>query len=200
MEEALSQVFSEGQAWVLFGLQFMGVAVWRWQSRPGALGGPISIIKAFWLVYAISLWIVVPCMLWTEHWAFVMLAVSMLIRAIVEAPLCLTKRWKVRYGVMHDGVHLILTSAALVVGILERHAGVISVSVLTFVSLLTELLFVYWFRKYTDGPEAGIYFVPDEPKYEMINVRTFQLLAVQMSAFAALLVLNLIPDFPSHGP
>jgi len=193
----LGGIFTPWQAGLLFGLQCVAPFFWMLQNREGALGGPISLAKAIWLLYAITLWIVVPCLLWSQHWAFAMLAVSMIIRSAIEVPLCLLVKWKVAYGVAHDFLHLILTGIALTMGILDSNRALIIISGLTIAALFTELIFVRWFRQDTEGPENGVYFVSGAKENEAITVRTILFLAPQISTFAAIIVSDLaVIDFP----
>ncbi len=176
----------------LIACQFLPFLVWGWQRRANALGGPISLVKAFWLIHAIVLWIVVPILLWRQHPGYPILAVSMLIRAVAEIPLCLTKTWKVKYGLAHDGFHL-----ALVIGLvvwLPFDPGFSVLSALTALTLVTEIIFVRWFARATSGPETGIYFVPGGAAYQRINRLTALLFLPQYALFLGWISLNLWID------
>ena len=103
----------------LLAFQLLGPAFWWWQNRrPDRVGGAISLVKAQWLVFVVSLWVVAP-LLASGHaetrlicW---ILAGSMLLRGVVELYLCLvTHGWKVRYGLFHDALQLGLAFAGLV--------------------------------------------------------------------------------------
>ncbi len=173
----------EARDWILLALQPAALAIWHWQKRPGALGGPISLIKALWLTYAISLWIVVPFLSWRDHPVFAVWAVSMGIRTIAEIPLCLTKRWRVTYGVAHDLIHLALVVAGWIWA-----PQLWIVAALTAVSLATELLFVRWFKKRTAGPGEGVYFVPGGEAHRDVNRKTAWIFLPQYAAFLSWLL------------
>ena len=175
--------------WVLLGSQLLPFGVWTWQQREGALGGPISMVKAFWLIYAIVLWIVVPCLLWSQHPGYRLLAASMLIRTIVEIPLCLRKTWKVAYGLGHDYLHLALV---LIIALtFTRNPGLLAICALTALGLVTEVVFVRWFAAATAGPESGVYFVPGGNEFRVLNRRTTLVFLPQYALFLALIVMNL---------
>jgi len=164
---------------ILLALQPVAFLVWSWQnSRPGALGGPVSLVKSFWLIYAVSLWLVLPLLWWSEHWVFRLWAISMVVRSGVEVPLCLTRRWKVAYGVGHDAVHLAFVAVGLALMPQFR-----MISVLTAVSLVSELVFVHWFRARTAGPDEGVYFVPGDAAYRDLNRKTCWIFLPQYAAF-----------------
>lgn len=188
--ESLATLFTKPQAVGLLALQLLAPMVWAWQRRPGALGGAISIIKALWLIYAVTLWFAVPILLWNQHWGFAALAVSMLIRGVVEIPLCATKRWKVAYGLTHDWIHLAL--CVFVVVDSQLNPQLLMICGLTAVSLISEIVFVGWFASKTAGPSEGVYFVPGGDEYRAINRRTAIIFLPQFVVFNTLLVLCLI--------
>jgi hypothetical protein len=168
---------------------FFGIAasVWLYQNNgKEKLGGGISLIKAAWLAYAIVLWIAVPWVLAGKGTAFLLLAVSMTVGAVVELPLCAFGRWRVAYGVGHDVIHAALVAVVLVCFPIE---GLGVWALLTLVALATELLFVYWFVRSTDGPEKGVFFVPGGEAHRKINQRTAFLFLPQLFAFAGVLFL-----------
>jgi hypothetical protein len=160
---------------------FVAIAcgTWWFQNRGDRIGGRISGIKAGWLAYAIVLWIGVPLVLCGEGTGFMALLVSMLVRAVVEIPLCLTARWRVAYGVAHDLIHVIL-----VIGFWSS-LGIWAWP--TVVSLITELIFVYWFVKATGGPAKGVFFVPGDAAHRRINCCTAVIFVPQLVWFVFLL-------------
>ncbi len=174
---------------LLLATQVLPIAVWAWQRRPGALGGPISPIKALWLVYAIVLWILVPCLLFSQHPGYRLLAASMLVRAILEIPLCVGKKWKVAYGLGHDFLHLALTLGLLQT--FRQNSGFVAICTLTALSLLTEIVFVRWFAAATAGPDSGVYFVPGGEEFRALNRRTALLFLPQYALFLILIAINL---------
>ena len=194
-ENDIATGFHRWQAILLLALQVLGFLIWRFQnSRPGRLGGAISLVKAYWLTYAIILWLVVPALLAPEHSIMAALAGSVALRALVEAPLCLRQKWKVGYGMTHNIIHLALCAAAIILLTKdERPSLFITLLVaLTILSVLTEILFVSWFRKATHGPESGIYFVPGGDQFKKVNRATAWLFLPQYAIFISVLALNTI--------
>ena len=198
MSELIREIGSGLATWqliVLLAAQGLGSAIWWFQnSRPDRLGGRISFIKAHWLAYAIVLWLLVPVLLATRHWTMMALAVSLAARGVVEVPLCLTKTWKVGYGMTHNVIHLSLCVVALIVLILSQPGNgfLLIMVVLTLLSVITEMIFVSWFRRATGGPEEGIYFVPGGEEYRRVNRATGWLFLPQYATFLAVLVINFI--------
>jgi hypothetical protein len=153
--------------------------VWIFQNRGERLGGKISGIKAAWLAYAIVLWFGAPLALWGTAVAFKWLAISMLIRAAIEIPLCLAGKWRVTYGITHDVLHAIVTLAFI--------TQIPVWGTLTLISLATEIVFVSWFISATGGPRDGIFFIPAGGAFRKINRRTALIFLPQAAAFIALL-------------
>ena len=151
-------------------------------------------MKSLWLAYAIQLWFVVPLLLAPGRVTMALLLVSVAVRGVVEVPLCLTKRWKVRYGMIHNVIHLALCVAIFVhlAGAVAPDPFLLLIVALTACSVVTEMVFVSWFRKATPGPESGIYFVPGGARFRKINRATGWLFLPQYATFLAVLVLNLI--------
>ena len=167
---------------LLSGFAAITSGVWIFQNKGERLGGRISFVKAGWLAYAITLWIGLPLILCGEGSAFVVLLVSMGVRAAFEIPLCLSGRWRVAYGVGHDLLHFALV-------LWFRHElGVWAWP--TLVSLITELVFVYWFVRVTSGPCNGVFFVPGGAEYRRINRWTAVLFFPQLIWFIVLLILS----------
>ena len=154
------------------------------QNRVGATGGPISRVKALWLVYAVVLWFATPLLFWTRAWIYPVLAISMLLRGLVEIPLCRTGGWRVWMGLVHDAIHGLL----LILGIVAfyQNPQIFAWLVLMIISILTEILFVHWFRQATGGPETGAYFVPETPAHTILNRRTFWIALPQWILFGYL--------------
>ncbi len=192
--KAAAEMFSRGEAAsLLVGGVILALAVYFYQNRSGRIGGSISAIKAAWLAYAIVLWIVLPVILWREGTAFVVLAISMGVRVIVEVPLCLIGRWRVVYGVLHDLFH---AAAVITVMCCWDLPGLEVWGVLTLVCLVSELLFVRWFVKATGGPSEGVYFVPGGEGFRAINYATAMIFIPQAISFSALLLLAMKQNSP----
>ena len=194
MMPVLDNGFIPWQAAALLAMQGAGLVFWWFQNgRPGRLGGGISLVKAHWLVYAIVLWLVVPSLLATRHWAMAVLAASVGLRAVVEVPLCLQRRWRVAYGMIHNVLHLGLCMVAVAaLASAETPDGFLLLMViLTALSVLTEMLFVSWFRKATSGPGEGVYFVPGGERFRRVNLATGWIFLPQYAIFITVLVINL---------
>ena len=197
--------FSTAQSVVLLSLQSLGMLFWKYQNASShRIGGPISLVKAHWLIFTISLWILTPVMLsfHSEHAAplfkivFGLLALSMSFRAVIEIILCLViKKWKVFYGLAHNFVHGFLLIICLIAQIMSRDSVLetfmLIVLGLSLSSIITEILFVFWFKRNTDGPEKGIYFVPNDERFKHINQRTLYLFLPQYVLFGTLLTSGL---------
>lgn len=154
-------------AWVLLGFHFLAPVFHAWQNHdPKRLGGPISRAKAAWLVHVSALWLVLPVLLCLHSPTFFYLAVSMSVRTLIELPLCRKGKWKTIYGVTHDVMHLGL------VALLLRGGDARIWLWLTAITLVAEIYFVFRFKRCTEGPAAGIFFVPDGPAYARLNLMT----------------------------
>ncbi|MFK5923697.1 MAG: hypothetical protein QM496_16080 [Verrucomicrobiota bacterium] len=185
MKEAV-EMLTRGEAlFLMVGTVVFACGVWAFQNHGERRGGKISPIKAAWFAYVLMLWVVLPLVLLREGTAFVVLAVSMGLRVLVEIPLCLTRRWRVAYGVLHDLFHI-----GLVLVVMYGFAvpGLKVWGTLTIVSLISELLFVRWFVKATGGPGKGVYFVPGGDGYRSINYSTAGILFPQAIGFFYLLM------------
>jgi hypothetical protein len=140
-----------------------------WQNRdPARLGGPISRAKAAWLSFAANLWLALPLFLAASHIIYLWLAASMLLRTVIELPLCAKRRWSTNHGLTHDALHAVICLAFLP----SAPPGVRFWLVLTLLSLAVEVVFVLKFRKSTAGPAHGVFFVPDGPQYARLNLLT----------------------------
>lgn len=189
------------EASALLAAQLLGPVFRWWQNRvPDRIGGPISLVKAQWFVFATSLWVVTPMLAdGPEGFRLVcwVLAASMLLRGAIELWLCLvTRTWKTSYGVSHDVLQLVLAVGGLVWFVLsDAPVWALLFAGLTISTLLTEITFVGWFRKATAGPEDGVYFVPDTPECKDLNRRTARLFLPQFALYLALL----LDSFPGAG-
>ena len=186
--------WTQGGAAVLLMLQLLGPAFWWWQNRsPDRVGGAISALKAQWLVFVVTLWIVAPLLVIGQTEALLicwLLAGSMLLRGIIELHLCLiTHGWKVSYGLAHDALQLVMTLAGLGWLItLGAPTWILFLLVLTASTVVTEIVFVSWFRTATAGPEEAIYFVPGNSEFKKINKRTAWLFLPQFTLFLVALL------------
>jgi hypothetical protein len=156
-------------ALVLLAATFAAPLFHAWQNQPPQrLGGPISRAKASWLVLAANLWLLLPVLLVFEHPAYAWLAASMLLRTVIELPLCAKQRWSTNHGLSHDAVHATIAVYWLPLVPADVKFWII----LTLLTLAVEVYFVLRFRKTTAGPANGIYFVPDGPEHAKLNLLT----------------------------
>lgn len=176
----------------LLAFQLVGFIFYFLQNRQPKVGGAISFIKSLWLIYAIILWMLVPLYFFfaTEpllRYVFIALAISMWLRGLAEVYLCyISKSWRVAYGVGHDFFHLILVVIAFaLVQPLQQMLPLFTL-LLTALALIVELLFVFWFKRNTGGPQNQIYFVSGDKKFAAINRRTTYLVVPQYIAFYGL--------------
>jgi hypothetical protein len=154
---------------VLLACQFGAPVFHAWQNQPPQrLGGPISRAKAGWLVFAANLWLLLPLTLMLEHPAYAWLAASMVLRTVIELPLCAKQRWSTNHGLSHDAVHGIIAFYWLPLAPPDVRFWIL----LTLITLAAEVFFVLRFRKTTAGPANGVYFVPDGPAHAKLNLLT----------------------------
>ena len=192
--QQLGAGWTQGRAATLLALQLLGPAFWWWQNRrPDRVGGAISLVKAQWLVFVVSLWVAAP-LLASGHAKVRMicwlLAGSMLLRGAVELYLCLvTRGWKVRYGLFHDALQLVFALVGLAwLATSGAPAWTQFLLALTISTLVTEIIFVRWFRDATAGPEESVYFVSGSPEYKEVNRRTAWLFLPQFTLFLVALL------------
>lgn len=156
-------------ACIMLAMQLLAPAFHFHQNRdPNRLGGPISRAKAAWLIFAINLWLVFPLLMATQHAVYAWLGASMLLRAVIELPLCASKRWSTNHGLAHDAIHMVLALCWLPYAPVEARLWI----VLTLITLTAEVFFVLSFRKRTAGPANGVFFVPDGPAHGGLNLLT----------------------------
>lgn len=172
MKESWHEAVDRMPVWAaltLLALQFAAPVFHAWQNHPPQrLGGPISRAKAGWLAHAAILWLVLPVLLAGQHPAYAWLAASMVLRTVIELPLCAAKRWSTNHGLFHDFLH-----AGLALWWLPRVPGDLRFwLVLTLATLVAEVFFVLRFRKSTAGPAHGIFFVPEAPGFTKLNLIT----------------------------
>jgi hypothetical protein len=172
MKEAWQLAVERMPVWaavILLACQFGAPIFHAWQNHPPQrLGGPISRAKSAWLMFAANLWLVLPVLLVFEHPAYAWLAGSMLLRTIIELPLCAKQNWSTNHGLSHDAIHAVIALYWLPLASPDVRFWI----VLTLLTLAAEVFFVLRFRKTTAGPANGIYFVPDGPEYAKLNLLT----------------------------
>ena len=199
--QQLGAGWTTGGAFALLVFQLLGPFFWWWQNRkPGRVGGPISLVKAQWFVFAVSLWVLAPLLASGHDGARVIcliLAVSMSLRGVVELYLCLvTRGWKVRYGLFHDSLQLGLALAGLGwLALRGEPVWALFLLSLTISTLVTDIIFVRWFKHSTAGPEEAVYFVSGDPEHRVVNRRTAWLFLPQFSLF----LVSLLSVFLDRG-
>lgn len=174
--------------------QVFGVVFYFVQRSGKTVGGAISIVKSFWLTFAISHWVLGPFVYaalapdTALRGAWWVLGSSMALRSFIELILCYgTLSWKTEYGIAHDAFQAGLCVFFLYLLWLAPHTDLIHAGLvlLTIISLACEVGFVATFRKATGGPALGVYFVPGHET--RINRITLALLLPQYAALAILL-------------
>jgi len=186
----------------LAAFQIFAVLFYFIQKSGKTVGGAISLVKSFWLTFAISHWVFGPFLYasLTEdpalRGAWQVLGASMALRSVIELILCyVTLSWKTDYGIAHDAFQAGLcifflyflwfmppgNSANATVDA-SLHAALV---ILTLTSLVCEVGFVAAFRRSTGGPAGGVYFVPAQEK--RINRITLLLLAPQYASLWVIL-------------
>lgn len=169
-----------------FGVRFHG------QQKPGAIGGPISKAKAFWLPFAIYLWFVVcavvavdPALPPALATVFGAVAVSMWLRGIAEMlMLYVSHNWRPPMGIGHDAftIGLVVTIGGVTIGSADLAAwsplahGAFVLLVVVVASLVLEIVHAWSFYVVvgtrTVG-DQGIWFADDDdPRFAAINRRT----------------------------
>jgi hypothetical protein len=185
ISEIISSITSS-EAVILLFLQLSAVLIVVYQKKEGRLGGPISGIKAVWLVYAITSWFGIPLLMFEISWVFQVLFLSMLIRGVVEVYLCGKKLWKTSYGLLHNGIQI----ACILSGLLFGHLGGAHQFWLWLLLLgfITEVIFVMGFRRQSFKPSEGVYFVPSGETGRRLNRLTGLIFAPQYVVWLVLLV------------
>ena len=178
------------QAAVLLLVQLSAIPVVMYQKKEGRLGGPISGIKAAWLVYAISSWFGLPLLMFGASWVFQLLFLSMCLRGAVEVYLCWKKQWRTSYGLLHDGIQIVLILAGLFVGA-DGVAYKFWLGLL-LAGFTTEVIFVMGFRRQNFKPDEGVYFVPSGEVGRKLNRLTKLIFLPQYALWLVLLVFALI--------
>ncbi|MBY0518084.1 MAG: hypothetical protein K2P81_14340 [Bacteriovoracaceae bacterium] len=159
------------------------------QNRPGRLGGPISISKALWLYWTISVWFfLIPLALTSGDWPYAcwwgwgFLSASFWLRGVLEIyMLFISKNWTPKIGISHD----LLTLAGVIIsyGLFWRSLYFAAWWIQLFslglvISLCIETWYAWAFlqlvRERTKGKEGIWYATKDDPKFLFIlKVTTF---------------------------
>lgn len=172
MKEAWQMAVERMPVWAAVALllcQFAAPLFHFWQNQPPQrLGGPISRAKAGWLAHVATLWLVLPALLAMQNPAYLWLAISMGLRTLIELPLCAKQRWSTNHGLSHDAAHLLIAVYWLPQVSPDAQLWIL----LTLITMVVEVYFVLRFRKTTEGPANGIYFVPDGPAHAKLNLLT----------------------------
>ena len=171
---------------VAFGVLF------RRRQKPGAIGGPISAAKAYWLSFAIYLWFVVCPVVGGEPTApsslrlpLLVVGASMWLRGAVEMVMLYgTKTWRPPLGIAHDILTIILLLTMVAAGVVGGVGLVwspmaMAMAMLTVVVLASLVLEIVHARTFfavvgtgTVGDD-GVWFADDDdPRFIAINRRT----------------------------
>ena len=143
------------------------------QNHQGNIGGTIALPKLLWLMTAIWAWYVQPILLWTDsrvigavQRGLLGFMVLMAVRAAVElVMLYITHNWSPIYGIAFNvcAISYLSWVAWRAQGILATHLFVLA---LMFVP---ECGFAFYMKtQFVTSGDTPIYFVPDDPRYQMI--------------------------------
>lgn len=157
-----------------------------YQNSGNKHGGKIGMWKSVWLFYAIALWVILPWFFVSHSELWYLPAISMALRSVIELILCGMKKWRTRYGVAHDWIHLVIVMGCAVM----MPASAWLWLGLTAVALLCEIHFVKCFQSTGGKPEEGVYFVPDGDEFKWVQRRTAYLLVPQLLVVAVMFVLQ----------
>lgn len=173
------------------------VVFYHTQNSAARIGGVMAPSKAFWLSYAILLWIVLPLLICldtrvmrTLRYAFATLFVLMALRAAVELRmLFVTLDWSPWYGIVHDLVcmaALIGWGCAAAAQPARRTApnGLLLVHLaVTAAAFVPEIYFAHYMTRHFDTAGAdAIYFVPADERYREVLAWTTRVVVV-LSAY-----------------
>lgn len=156
------------------------------QNVSGQIGGPISVPKLLWLVYALVAWFVVPLFCWRARLLAPVLRriyafhfVCFALRGIAELwMLYVTVSWIPPYGIAHD-----LFDMALITALLWRSRAALAKNLrpwdaaarrfLTSIrlSLVCEIVFASLFHEARKG-QMDLYFASSDPFFARINALT----------------------------
>ncbi len=161
----------------------IGVWMFRRQNSGARLGGPISICKALWLYWTISVWFcLIPIALthgdWpaAAWWGWGGLSISFWVRGIAEIyMLFVSKNWTPRIGITHD----LLTLAGLIAAYLIHWDSLMYAAwwiQLFSLGMVLSLCFETWYawaflqlvRERTKGKEGIWYATKEDPKFRLI--------------------------------
>ena len=171
----MSTSFSELRltGWALGTLVVMAALFAYGQNHLGFTGGPIALPKLLWLATAIWAWYVQPILLLLDprvqgvaRQGITGLIALMGCRAIVEGiMLYATHNWNPTYGLLFNGLAIMWLGWAA-----WRGKGL-----LTFHLLVLALMFIsesgfalYMNSQFVTAGESPIYFVPDDPRHQIV--------------------------------
>jgi hypothetical protein len=170
-----------GLAIALVVLASAGVAFHHWQNTAATIGGPISVPKTLWLVYALAAWFVLPPFLWRDprlapgvRRLFGVFWLLMMLRGVVELFLLfVVVHWDPVYGISHDLLCIVailfLRRGLAPPDVLSRRALRFSGSVV--VSLAAEVAFAGMFVQ-TGVHQQAVYFASAEAQWSYVNLAT----------------------------
>lgn len=159
--------------WALGALVVLAVLFSYGQNRLGFTGGRIALPKLLWLVTAIWAWYVQPLLLWAdsrvqgvERQGLLGLILLMGVRAVVEGVMLYgTHNWNPMYGVLFN----LLAMLWLGLGA-WRGRGLLAAHMLALALMFVpECGFALYMKsQFVTAGDAPIYFVPDDPRYQII--------------------------------
>ncbi|MEK7486072.1 MAG: hypothetical protein AABZ60_17250, partial [Planctomycetota bacterium] len=167
----------------------------RQQNRSETIGGKISRVKMFWLLFALTSWFLIPSLLACDSHVILPsrkllggFALLMWGRAGVEfLMLYVTKNWKPPLGIAHDLCCILFLGG----GLLYFYADfkefannpfqrwIWSFILLLVLSLCVEIFYAFLFFRAVEGKttgEEGIWFASEEDtRFQTLNRLTFAL-------------------------
>lgn len=160
-------------AWAL-GALIAGAALFGYgQNSLGFTGGAISLPKLLWLATAIWAWYAQPLLLWGDprvqgaaHQGILGLVALMGVRAGAEGiMLYATHTWNPMYGVFFN-----LVAIAWLGWAAWSSRGLLATHMLALgLMFVAECGFAWYMqREFVTAGHAPVYFVPDDPRYQMV--------------------------------
>ena len=182
--------------WLYFAMGLLlatSLVFMAYQNTSHAVGGHISLAKALWLDWTVTMFYLVPFFLWKNRAVggplrslFGWLLLSFVLRGVAElVVIYATHDWRCLYGITHNAFTLGLAALLFIrIPIPDRRfAGFLLIYVAT---LFCESINAWQFSLLAN-PAAGIYFAADTPHFAFVNRLTWTELALLWPTFGWLL-------------
>lgn len=181
---------------VLVALGTAALGFYLTQNGSGRIGGEIAAPKMLWLLYAVTLWLVLPFAIALDArtprlvWRTCIVLFSvMALRGLIELwMLYVSLNWSPWYGIAHDALCMGLLGTGIVQAVrADEHrkplGGLLAIHlVVTALAFVPEIYFAHYMATHfrTVG-EAAIYVVPDDPRYRgVLQVTTLVVAALSI--------------------